>query len=258
MRREGVVVDSRPGRKIEMEADVKQKIQLALALAIAIAALRTGYVLYARYEENAPKEQPKAAAPPLNPDYYVTPKKLYPYDLKSARELTKQPVWVKEGYRFFYYPYNPATHHTAFAHEAGLLQPIQRLEIKDVVVDTAPGSGGQKQVMAIFEDQGKSYAFQIGTLKDGEYKIYSDAILFVQDPRELYKHWPADVWESVGKHEVKLGMNEFQADFAIGMGRPDSQQDPSWKTVHYPNGGNPLTITYHDGKAVEIKADKSS
>jgi hypothetical protein len=241
-----------------MEADVKQKVQLALALAIAIAALRTGYVLYERYQENLPKDQPKATAPPLNPDYYVTPKKLYPYDLKSARELTKQPVWVKEGYRYFYYPYNPSTHRTAFTHEAGLLLPIQRIEIKDVIVDKAPGTAGQRQVMAVFENEGKSYAFQIGTLMDGDYKIYSDAMLFVQDPRELYKHWSADVWESVGKHEVKLGMNEFQADFAIGVGRPDSQQDPSWKTVHYPNGGNPLTITYHDGKAVEIKADKPS
>jgi hypothetical protein len=81
--------------------------------------------------------------------------------------------------------------------------------------------------------------------------------LYIQDPRELYKHWPPEVWQSVEKHEVKRGMNELQADFAIGMGQPERQQDPAWKTVHYPNGGNPITITYHDGKAVEIKADKA-
>ena len=39
-----------------------------------------------------------------NADYYVTPKKLYPYDLKSAQQLTQQPVWMKEGYRYTYYP----------------------------------------------------------------------------------------------------------------------------------------------------------
>lgn len=241
-----------------MNPDVKQKIQFALALAIAIAAIRTGSVLYERYASNKNVAKLQVAAPPLNPDYYVTPKKLYPYDLKSARELTKQPVWVKEGYRYFYYPYNRATHHADFEHDAGMLLPIQRLEIKDVVIDVAPNSGGQKQVMALFEQEGKMYASQIGIVKDGEYKIYSDEMLFVQDPRELYKHWPADVWQSVEKHEVKPGMNELQADFAIGMGRPDQQADPSWKTVHYPNGGKPVTITYHDGKATEVKPEKAS
>ena len=243
-----------------MDPGVKQKIQIALALAIAIAGIRTAYILFERHAANAkdtPKEK-EAGATPLNPDYYVTPKKLYPFDLKSARQLTKQPVWVKEGYRYPYYPYNTATHHSDFEHEAGMLLPIQKLSIKEVVLDTAPNSGGQKQVMALFEDGGKSYSFQIGYLKDSEYKIYSDAMLYIQDPRELYQHWPADVWRSVEQHQVKPGMNELQADFAIGMGRPDRQEDPSWKTVHYPNGGNPIAVTYHDGKAVEIKPEKSS
>jgi len=80
---------------MEINPDVKQKIQIALALAIAVAAVRTAYVLYERHAEGKQETQPAAAAPPLNPDYYVVPKKLYPYDLKSARELTKQPVWVK-------------------------------------------------------------------------------------------------------------------------------------------------------------------
>ena len=129
---------------------------------------------YERHASNAkdtPKEKEGGGATPLNPDYYVTPKKLYPFDLKSARQLTKQPVWVKEGYRYPYYAYNTATHHTDFEHEAGMLLPIQKLSIKDVVLDTAPNGGGQKQVMALFEDGGKTYSFQIGYLKDSEYKI---------------------------------------------------------------------------------------
>lgn len=241
-----------------MNPEVKQKIQLALGLAIAVAAIRSGYILYERHENNKGTQQETSAAPGLNPDYYVTPRKLHPYDLKSARELTNQPVWVKEGYRYFYYPYNLANQRTDFTHDAGTLLPIQKLNIKDVVTDTAPNSSGQKQVMALFEQDGKTYAFQIGTVNNGEFKIYSDEILYVQDPRELYKHWPADVWQSVEQHQVKPGMNELQADFAIGMGRPDRQDDPSWKTVHYPNGGKPVTITYHEGKATEIKPDKAS
>jgi hypothetical protein len=69
----------------------------------------------------------------------------------------------------------------------------------------------------------------------------------------LYKHWSPDVWQAVDQHEVKPGMNELQADFAVGMGVPDSGGDSDEKTVRYANGGKPLVVTYHDGKAAEIK-----
>src|SRR5271165_4326313 len=131
-----------------MTSEAKQKIQLVLVIAIAAAALRAGYVVYERHSERT--ERAARQAPALNPDYYVVPKKLYPYDLKSAKQLTQQPVWVREGYRFTYYPYDRASRRTDFAHEAGLLLPIQKLEIKDVVADTSPHAQGQ-QVMAVFE-----------------------------------------------------------------------------------------------------------
>ena len=89
-----------------MNPELKRRIQLVLVFAILVAAGRAGYILYTRRSSKV--EEEKKPAPPLNADYYVVPKKLYPYDLKSARQLTQQPVWVKEGYRYTYYPYNPA------------------------------------------------------------------------------------------------------------------------------------------------------
>jgi hypothetical protein len=233
-----------------MTSEAKHKIQLVLVIAIAVSALRAGYVVYERHSERT--EQAARQAPPLNPYYYVVPKKLYPYDLKSAKQLAQQPVWVMEGYRFTYYPYNRVRHHTDFSHEAGLLLPIQKLEIKDVVTDTSPQSAHVEQVMAVFEQEGKAYAVPIGSKTGDSYTIYSDEMFFVQDPRELYKHWPPDVWESIDKHEIRPGMNEFQAYFAIGMSVPERSSDPAIKTVHYPNGGKPVTITFRDGKAAEI------
>jgi hypothetical protein len=48
-------------------------------------------------------------------------------------------------------------------------------------------------------------------------------------------------------------MNEFQADFAVGMGVPQPEQsDPDVKIVKYPNGGHALTVTYRKGRAVNI------
>src|SRR6266571_1365427 len=77
---------------------MKQKIQIALVLAMLVAGIRLGWIFYERHEASITPE--KKEAPPLNPDYYVTPKKLYPYDLKSAKQLIKQPAWVKVAKRF--------------------------------------------------------------------------------------------------------------------------------------------------------------
>jgi hypothetical protein len=239
--------------------EAKQRIRLALWLLLVIVTLRAAYIFYQRYQDRAAAEKQKKARDVgySNPDYYVSPKKLYPYDLKSAKQLTQQPEWVKEGYRYTYYVYDPGSKHVQFGHDAGLLGPIEKLVITDVITATPPGAAQKKQVMAIFQKDQKSYAVPIGYESNGEYKIYSDEMFFVEDPHELYKHWPADVWQAVEQHQVKTGMNEMQADFAIGMGMPDAGGGSVEKTVHYPNGGKPLVIVYQDGKAAEIKPDTS-
>jgi hypothetical protein len=237
-----------------MSEEAKQRIQIALALAVVVAGVRAGYILYERHEDNL-AAQKQAEAKKIgysNADYYVVPKKLYPFDLKSAKQLTEQPVWVKEGYRYTYYRFVPVVKSVDFSHEAGMLGPIERLEIKDVMAVAAPG--GRKQVVATFEKDGHSYAVPIGFENDGQYKIYSDEMFYVEDPHELYKHWPAEVWQAVGQHEVKPGMNELQADFAVGMGTLDAGSSSAERTLHYANGGKPLVVIYRDGKAAEIKA----
>lgn len=232
--------------------EFRKKIQLFLAAAILIAAARAAYIVYERHEERKEAAQPKQEKG-LDPDYYVTPKKLHPYDLKSARELAKQPVWVQVGYGNTFYPYNPARRHTDFSHEAGTLGPLQKLQITDVVTDSSPKTPGEKQVLALFNLDGKPFAVPIGVEKDGDYKIYSDQIFFIQDPHELYKHWPADVWSAIETHEVRPGMNELQADFAVGMGIPEGSG--SDRTIRYPNGGKPLVVTYRNGKATQIRPE---
>jgi hypothetical protein len=239
-----------------MSPEARQKLQLALLLAMVVAGVRAGYILYQRHEDKVAAEKQKQAANAgySNPDYYVNPKKLYPYDLKSARQLMQQPVWVKEGYRYTYYRYDTANKQVDFAQDAGLLLPIEKLEIKDVVTAKPAGAGQRLQVMAVFKKEGKTYAVPIGYEANEQYKIYSDEMFFVEDPHDLYKHWPGDVWQAVEQHPVKPGMNEMQADLAIGMGVPDAGSSSEEKTVRYPNGGKPLVIVYHDGKAAEIKA----
>jgi hypothetical protein len=225
-------------------------IQIVIAVAIIAAAINLYLVMRERKTGVEVGKKPEVA---LDPDYYITPKKLHPQDLKDAKELTKQPVWVRDGYRYTYYPY---AGRSDYDHPAGTLGPIEKLEIKDVVLDHTPGSASQKQVMAVFEKDGKRYAFPIGTEEGGSYTIYSDEILFIQDPHELYKHWPADTWKAIESHEVKPGMNELQAFFAIGMGSPEGTGTSNPRIVNFPNNGHPVRVTFTNGKATDI--EKSS
>jgi hypothetical protein len=238
-----------------MTSETRHRIQLALLAAFLIATARASYIFYQRHQDKLAVERQKHAGDVgySNPDYYVNPKKLYPYDLKSARQLTQQPVWVKEGYRYSYYPYEPASKRVDFGHDAGTLGPIEKLAITDVVISSNKVAGQPTQVVAVFQKEGKTCAVPIGYEANGEYKVYSDEMFFIEDPHDLYKHWSPDVWQAVEQHQIKPGMNEMQADFAIGMGVPDGGDISYEKTVRYPNGGKPLVIVYHDGKAAEIK-----
>jgi hypothetical protein len=234
-----------------MTAEVKQKIQLVLALAIVVAGIRTAYILYERHQERAQPAEKQAA--PLDPDYYVTPKNLYPYDLKSAQALTIQPVWVKVGYAVTYFPYDETTHHAAFTHPAGTFLPIEKLQVRRVVTDTAPGAD-DRQVMAIFEKNGRTYAFAVGSVAGDTFYFIVNDLLFFQDPHLLYNHWPAEFWQAIDTHQIIPGMNELQASMALGLGIPRDNGDPGSRTLKYPNGGHPMTVRFAGGKAVEINS----
>src|SRR6478672_13557335 len=104
-----------------MTPDTKKRIQLALLAAVVLATARAGYIFYQRHQERLAVEQQKKAQNVgySNPDYYVRPKKLYPYDLKTAKQLTQQPVWVKEGFRYAFYSHTSANKHVDFGQDAG-------------------------------------------------------------------------------------------------------------------------------------------
>lgn len=235
-----------------MDPESRKKIQIFLLAAILIAGGRAAYVVYSRYQDRKEADKPKQEKA-LNADYYVSPKKLHPYDLKSARELTKQPVWVKMGYGNTYYPYDVARRKVEFKREAGTLAPLQKLQIDDVVTDVAPQAPDLKQVLARFALDGKQFAVPIGADKSGDIKIYSDEMFFIEDPHELYKHWSPEVWKAIEGHEARQGMNELQTSFALGVGIPEGSGDYGSRTLKYANGGKPVTITFRGDKAVEIK-----
>lgn len=224
-----------------------------------LAAARTGWIFYERSREaKLAVEQEKERQrkkDTLDADYYVSLPKLYAYDLASTQQLTKAPVWVRTGYGTFYYPFDNAAKHADFAHDAGLLGPLEKLQITSVVFDRAPKAPGQKQIMAVFSKDGKTFAFSIGAQKGSDFTLYATDMLFLEDPRTLYKHWTPDVWGAIEKHQVRPGMNELQTDCAVGLGLLEGSGTGEERVLHYPNGGSPLTVTFRNGKAVQIQSD---
>lgn len=156
-----------------MDPELHKKFQIFLLAAIVLVGGRTAYILYERRETVKDDAKPRQQTP-LNADYYVTPKKLHPFDLKSARQLIAQPVWVRLGYQIAYYPYSEERRQADFAHEAGTLPPLLKLAIQDVVTDISPLAPGTRQVLARFTLDGKNFAAPIGAEKNGVFKIYSD------------------------------------------------------------------------------------
>ncbi len=72
--------------------------------------------------------------------------------------------------------------------------------------------------MAVFSKEAKHYAFPIGAEQGSDFTLYATDMLFLDDPRGMYKHWSPEVWDAIAKHEVHPGMNELQADCAVGLG----------------------------------------
>jgi hypothetical protein len=236
------------GEEIRVETGTKRMIQATLLIAMLLAGLRVYMTFRSRTGTDWGKK-PDAQSAPMNADYYVTPKKLHAHDLKSAREITQQPAWVREGYRYQYYPYSK---HSDFKHPAGLLGPIEKLQFTDLAVEKSPDAPN-RQLMAIFEKGGKKYSVPIGMVTGDSYEIYADEMFYIQDPRELYKHWSKDTWQAIDAREIKPGMNELQASFAAGVGLLESGSRTDERVLKYPNGGKPLVVTYRDGKAAEVK-----
>lgn len=102
------------------------------------------------------------------------------------------------------------------------------------------------------------YAVPIGAEKDGDFRCYADEIFFIEDPRQLYKHWSAEVWKAIEEHRVQAGMSELQTSFALGVGIPEGSGGYGSRTLDYANGGKPVTVRFESDKAVEIKTGTES
>ena len=250
-----------------MDAEAKKKILIPAVVILVIAAVRIGFMVYERRDTGAGPKKPETTYS-ANMDDYVTPHKIFPYNVESAKkELVGKAVWVKTGNLLPYYAYDAAAHSVNFKKKAGLLPPLAKLQVKDVVlqrepVALKPGQVAvvQKQIMAVFEKAGEpgtfAASFGMNTGDDYSFSEVND-IFFFEDPHELYKHWPADTWKAVDQHQAKQGMSELQASFALGSNMSADGGDYGNRTIEFANAGKPVTVTFEKNKATTITQGKA-
>jgi len=252
-----------------MNPKIGKRVLLVLLLVMVLVAIRTGYILYQR---TRPFTSPAAASAPASgyhptSDDYITSPKIFPYDLKSAaKEMAGKTVWVRVGNALPYYRYNPGSHSADLAHKVGVLPPLDQLQVKDVFLQRAPVAlaPGQvaivhRQILAVFERPGQtgSFATSIGTNTGDDFQFTANDNFFFADPRELYKHWPSEIWSAIDQHQARKGMSELQVSFALGAVFGATRGEYGDRTAQYRSGDSLFNVTFENNHALAIVEQKN-
>src|ERR1051326_2855894 len=118
-----------------MDADLKKRLGITILLFVIAGGAETAYLMWSRRDTSTPKKQEPTYS--SNQDDYVTPRKIVPYNLESAKkELAGKPVWVKSGNQIPYYKASAGS--VNFSKQVGLLPPLANLEVKDITLQRQP------------------------------------------------------------------------------------------------------------------------
>jgi len=233
---------------------------VVLLLAVGI---RIGLIYKANHEDGPARKV--VEAPPMSDDDAVmyNVRKLRPDSLKDVRELIGKTIWVSAGGQMDYY--KDTGNHVDYAHAVGILQGAVPMLVKGVFEEVAPKSGravfriapGQRHVLVAFtlpqsDTPAALYATPVGYFDGSRYTIYDDQLFFYDDPHQLYKHWGAEMWSHIDKHEAVLGMSENQAMMALGEVIDPRGDKPGDRTIYFDNNIHPVAIEFVNDKAVRI------
>ena len=229
------------------------------AIMLLVVAVRVYFVVKSRRDEQKIHVN-EGPALGLTQDDYIVPRKQYPHSMADARAMDGKPVWVFAGNQMDYYP--ATSSRVNFAKSAGLLQGTEQLQVVNFVEQVAPASlytripRGDRQVVMLFHrqaDPAPLYGVAVGYHEAAGYTFYLDEAFFYDDPHATYKHWPANIWQAIDAHKAVPGMNELQAQLALGQVSRPGPGEPNNRTVQFDNNGHPVTITFEHHKATKIE-----
>lgn len=242
-------------------SNTKKLVFAFTAIMLLVVAVRVYFVIKQRHDAQiAHVDENAGPSHNLSQDDYIVPRKLYPHTMADARALNGKPIWAFAGNQLDFYPATAA--HVNLAKSAGLLKGAEPLEVVNFIEQVAPVGlfsripHGDRQVWMLFHrkaDPTPLYAVAVGYHETAGYTFYMDEVFFYDDPHVTYKHWPANIWQAIDEHRAVLGMNELQADLALGQVSKPGSGEVNNRTVEFDNNGHPVTITFEHKKATKIQ-----
>src|SRR5258708_1618156 len=190
-------------------------ILIVVVVLVVAALVGLGWII-AHRSQPAPVSGPPSTTYSSNQDDYVFPHKIYAYDLRSAKkELAGKTVWVKPDNSLSYYHYG-----SGLQHKAGVLAPLEKLEIQDLALQKTSGAAThvdqivivKYEAMAVFRKAGQpaTYAVPIG----GGRPSRVEQEVFIDDPPELLKNLPPRGLTPFYSHKTPPRMKEVQIKIA--------------------------------------------
>ena len=237
-----------------------KKLAFALtAVMLLVVAVRVYFVVKQRRDAQVVHVN-EGPALGLTQDDYIVPRKIYPHTLADARALNGKPIWVFAGSQMGYHP--ATAQRVTFVKDPPLLLGAEELEVVNFIEQVSPANvytrvpRGDRQVFMLFHrkaDPGMLHAVAVGYHEAAGYTFYLDEAFFYDDPHVTYKYWPAAIWQAIDAHKAVLGMNELQAQLALGQVSRPGPGEPGNRTVEFDNNGHPVTITFEKKKATKIE-----
>jgi hypothetical protein len=192
----------------------------------------------------------------LTNDDLVFPRNLHASSLADLQALDGKRVWVQSGGETVYYA---ATAKGAdLKKPLGYLQGAEPLEVVKFVSQQTPADPYVTAWIGMLfhkpSDAKTLLATQVGTTVGKQDNIVADQKFYYDDPHGLYK-WPADVWKSVEAHQAIPGMNEFQANLALGPISKLGNGEKGDRTNTYVHGEKLVDVTFAGNKATKITGE---
>lgn len=237
---------------------IKKLLLVFTAIMVVAVAVRVGLLMKTRHDDATVKVADEPSHH-LTQDDYIVPRKMYPNSMADVRTLDGKRIWAFASGQMESFPATPT--HVDFAHSAGLLQGAEPLDVTNFIEQVAPAKlytrvpRGDAQVLMLFHKPSapaKLFGTAVGYREGKNYTFYMDEAYFYDDPHVLYKHWPADIWRAVDAHQAVVGMNELQAQLALGQVSKPGEGAVNNRTVIYDNNSHPVTITFEHGKATKV------
>ena len=236
-------------------------VKWGLAIVVVFGAAVGGELLYLHHRNVQDQTAPEKAVYHSDPDNLVFVKREHPMFLKDEKDLKGRTLWISAGDQMVYYPYAGKVD---FTHPVGVLLGAEKILVKDAVETKAKADRlnriplGDEQVFLVFTkpDGPKEYAMPVGFKQGGDYTFSSDDIFYYDDPHKLFSYWSPAVWQAIDEHKAIVGMNERQAQTALGQVSTPHGDTIGDREVTFDNDGHPVEITFVGDKATKVVPEK--